>query len=166
MRSMLSLALFCSALASFTLFTGCGPKAGDNKKPDAHGHDHDHDHALGPHGGHALELGEEEYHAEWTHDDASGKVAVFILDKAMKKEVPIEAESLTITTKIGDKPETVYKLEAMNPTEGKTAHFELTDKALATALIAVGDKATAKLNVKIGDKTYEQKFEKHEDHHH
>ena len=62
-----------------------GQKSGDK---DDHDHDHDHDghdhhdhdhaHMHGPNGGPVLELGDEEYHAEWLHDDESGKVTVVL----------------------------------------------------------------------------------------
>ena len=61
-------------------------------------------------------MGEEEYHAEWTHDK-DGKVTVWILDAEMKKEVPIAAEKITIDTKIADKA-TSYDLEAVERSEG------------------------------------------------
>src|SRR5688572_7448179 len=71
-----------------------------------HGHDdHDHhEHAhLGPNGGHLLELGNEQFHAEWTHDDDSGKLTVYILDAAGKELVPIAAEKVTIEKNLAGK---------------------------------------------------------------
>ena len=41
---------------------------GDHDHGD-HGHDHAHDHAHGPHGGEIIEIGDEEYHAEYLKTD-------------------------------------------------------------------------------------------------
>jgi hypothetical protein len=162
MRAILSAVALCLPLA---FFAGC-----DNKpapKPDVHTHDHG-DHEMGPHDGHLLELGEEEYHAEWTHDDESGKVTIYILDGEGKKEVPIDAESLTINTTIKGET-TPHSLEAVNATSGDkplASQFEITDKALVTTLKAIGKDVSANLEVKIKDKTYPAKFEAHEEHEH
>lgn len=161
--------LTIAALAAYLplSLTGCRPP-NDVKKNSSKGHDHDHDHDHahgGLHDGHVLELGNEEYHAEWTHDDDSGKVDVYILDKTMKKEVPIAAESLTINTKVGDK-EKAYTLEAVNAADGKASQFQITDKTLLTILSSVGEGTTATLDVNIDGKPYTQKFEAHSEHDH
>jgi hypothetical protein len=137
-----------------------------------HGHDHGHDHshaAQGPHKGHIVELGEEEYHAEWTHDDESGLVAVYILDKEMKKDVPIESKQVEITTKIGD-AEKVYQLDAEYPADGdktKSAKFVVEDKSLITALLAAGKEgATATLSVEIAGKKFTSAIDHDAEHKH
>src|SRR5947207_1783574 len=86
--------------------TGC-PRANHSEKPvhDDHGHDHVH---QGPHKGHLMEIGGEQYHAEWTHDE-SGKVTFYILDSEAKKEVPIAADEIAIDVKIGDNPPKTFK---------------------------------------------------------
>jgi hypothetical protein len=159
--------------------SGAGkPSGGTGKatKKDDHGHDHDHDHdhdhahaAQGPHKGHIIELGEEEYHAEWTHDDESGLVAIYILDKEMKKEVAIESKQVEIKTKIGD-AEKMYQLDAEYPAEGdmnKTAKFVLEDKSLITALLAAGKEgATATLNVEIEGKKFSAAIDHDAEHKH
>ena len=70
--------------------------------PAVVGHDdHGHAHAeSGPHGGHVIEIGDEQLHAEWTHDD--GEVVVFLLDSTAKSDATISDESVLITTKIGE----------------------------------------------------------------
>ena len=77
-----SMAITCLSLASFV---GCNDSAVKAPAPAATGEQHvegdghDHGHASeGPHHGHLIELGEEEYHAELTHDDATGKVRLFL----------------------------------------------------------------------------------------
>ena len=171
-------ALACLVALAFPLsLTGCGAgiKTEVKKPKDDHGHDHEHGHdhahdhgALGPHEGHILELGKEEYHAEWTHDDASGKVTVYILDSEIKKEVPIEAENVTIKIKVGEK-EQAHTLEAVNRTTGDkptASQFELTDKPLSAALTTVGEGTEATLEVTIGDRPFSAKFESHAGHDH
>lgn len=164
---------------------GCDSGAGNSQggtgkatKKDDHGHDHDHDHdhdhahshaAQGPHKGHIIELGEEEYHAEWTHDDESGLVAIYILDKEMKKEVPIESKQIEIKTKIGEAEKT-YQLDAEYPAEGdmnQAAKFVLEDKSLITALLAAGKEgATATLHVEIAGKKYSAAIDHDAEHKH
>lgn len=151
------------------VFSACGPSSTTAKKADDHGHDHGHDHDHdhghgGLHGGHVMELGNEEYHAEWDHDE-SGKIDVYILDGAMKKDVAIAAETLEIKTKVGDK-EKAYTLEAVNAADGKASQFQITDKTLLTILESVGEGTSATLEVSIDGKPYSQKFEAHEEHGH
>jgi len=150
-------------------FTGCTPSSeptktetgGSGQKADEHGHEHGHDHhdhaAQGPHGGHIVELGQEEYHAEWTHDDESGKVTVYILDGEMKNEVKIESTEITINTKIGD-AEKDYTLAAEDAGESdppQAAKFSVEDKSLVVALEAAGKEGTsARLKVTIKGKEF------------
>ena len=162
----------CSVKVSSTTGTTSGtgsPKTSHDLKSHEKGHDHDHDHAhLGPNGGDIVEIGEEEYHAEWTHDHDSGLVTVFILDKDMKKEVPIEAAEIEIATKVADGEKT-YKLAATNASEGDNptaSRFALEDKTLMTILDAAGTEGTAAtLNLTIAGKPYAAKFEQHEHKH-
>lgn len=73
--------------ATSMLLLGCQPGSVDSRTdvsgaPEtAHDHEHDHD-APGPHGGHLIVLGEEEYHAELTHDESTHTVTVYLLDGA------------------------------------------------------------------------------------
>src|SRR5205823_4192600 len=122
-----SVTVALTALVALWL-AGCNSTANHSEKtPKAdEAHDHEHHH-HGPHNGHLMELGEEEYHAEWTHDE-SGKVIFYILDSDAKKEVPIAADEITIDVKIGDHAPKTYKLEALNPEGGKSAAFSITDK--------------------------------------
>lgn len=110
-----------------------------------HGHDHAHE---GPHGGHIVEIGEEEYHAEWTHDD-SGKVTVYVLDAEMKKDVPVDSETITINVKLGDNAKQ-YTLESEGPSK-----FSTEDKTLVGNLEALSEAVTATLSLDINGKHYE-----------
>jgi len=142
---------------------GCnGPVNQSAKGPKGDAHDHEHDHAHhGPHHGHLMEIGEEAFHAEWTHDE-SGKVTFYILDSEAKKDVPIASEEIEIDVKIGDNPPVTYKLAAVNPMDGKSAAFEVVKKDLVGVLETLKSPGiVATLKVTIDGKAYEQKIEEH-----
>jgi altronate dehydratase len=142
---------------------GCSGAANHSEKPPKAGDAHDHDHVHhGPHNGHLMEIGEEEYHAEWTNDE-SGKVTFYILDAAAKKEVPIAAEEIVIDVKIGENAPKTYKLTAVNPMDGKASAFEIVDKqfeALFDQLKSSGLVLT--LHVNINGKQFDQRVQEHD----
>jgi hypothetical protein len=159
-RTYAGLGLTLAALVALAL-TGC-PRANHSEKPvhDDHGHVH-----SGPHKGHLMEIGGEQYHAEWIHDE-SGKVTFYILDSEAKKEVPIEADEIAIDVKIGDNPPKTYKLAAVTPQDGKSASFEITDKqfeALFDQLKSSG--LTLTLHVNINGKQFDEPIKEHEHEH-
>ena len=167
------LAVAVLGIATGVWVIGCGgnnaPKM-SGKGSDSHGHDHGHEHGHdhahhGPHGGHIIEIGKEEYHAEWTHDE-DGKITVYVLDSEMKKEVPIADEKIVIEVKVGDIVNS-YDLLAVNRTEGDNptaSQFEVTNKQLLGGLEAIkGIEATLKL--KISDKEFAAPIT-HDDHGH
>lgn len=169
--SVWSIALLASLVV--VALSGCNtasPTADKStgKATDEHAHDHAHDHPHeGPHGGNLIELGEEEYHGEWTHDDA-GKVAVYILDGAAKKTVPIAAEKVTIDVKVGENL-TSFDLPAINRTTGDmpTAYqFETVEPKLKGALEAAGKGIDATLKVDINGKPFVGKIEPGHSHDH
>ena len=113
--SMHSLGLAVTLLAAATFLAGCGSNAtgmaklvpaADAGHDDNCGHDHDghtdceqdaHDHSTeGPHGGHLVELGNEEYHAELLHDEAAHSVTVHLLDAAGKQPVAVPLPEVTL----------------------------------------------------------------------
>jgi hypothetical protein len=126
-----------------------------------HGHgDHDHGHEdTGPHGGHIVEIGEEQLHAEWTHDD--GEVVVYLLDSSAKSDVTISAATISITTKIGEN-ETTYELPAVAPENGQSSRFALSDPSMVEALKAVGPGVEATIVVHVDGKPLTGEFEHHE----
>ena len=127
---------------------------------DHHGHAHSHE-ALGPHEGHVIELGDEEYHVEWLHDDESGLVTVYILDSAMKAEVPIEARTLTVEYTVGKEqhPHELTAVESEGSDGTKTARFEVTSKSLISALKMAGQGVDATIAIEIDGKPFTAKFE-------
>jgi hypothetical protein len=107
---------FTSLLAPLTLsailaLMGCnssstppassGTPAADHKghDPAAEGHAEE-----GPHHGHLIELGEEEYHAELAHDEASKTVTVYLLDKEAKTPVAIADAEIVLNLVVDGQP--------------------------------------------------------------
>ena len=135
-----------------------------------HGHAHSHSHEdLGPNGGHLIELGDEAYHAEWTHDDENGIVTVFLLDGDAKEPVAIDSKTITITTTVEDTKQ--YLLDAINATGDPplASQFQIKDPALLVALSMAGESVEASLTLMIDGELYNAKFERHEHghgHHH
>ena len=167
-----SVAIWATGCPSSTPMANNPAKTGEHDHdhgPDGKGHDekgHDHSHAHGPHDGHIVEIGNEEYHAEWTHAD-DGTVTVYVLDAEMKNEVPIAAESITIDLKIGETSKS-FTLEAVERSEGdmpKTAKFQVLDKGLVEVLKGLGGSVTATLKLDINGKPYEAAIT-HDDHGH
>src|SRR4029453_7178223 len=84
----------------FLWMTGCNPttppssNSGSGTTTDSHEHDHGHeghDHAHhGTHGGELMAIGNEEYHAEWTHDE-EGKITFYILDAEDRKSTRLNS---------------------------------------------------------------------------
>ena len=59
----------------------------------------EHAHVHGPNGGHIIELGQEEFHAEVAMDQ-SRKLTVYLLDEAVKNPKPVDKGTLQISTKV------------------------------------------------------------------
>ena len=137
-----------------------------NGHPEEDHHDHDHG-ALGPHGGHVLVLGDEQYHAEWTHQDESGEIVIYLLDQDIKQDVFTTAELITITTTIRDESKT-YELAADNQDQQdppRASRFKATSPNLLTALKQAGSGVKAEMRVIIDGTFFRGRFEKH-DHDH
>ncbi|QDU30237.1 hypothetical protein ETAA8_53560 [Anatilimnocola aggregata] len=163
------LALFVFSLAAIGC-GGCTPSAPPPKPAETGHEDHGHSHsAKGPHTGKVLAIGAEEYHAEFTHDDGSGKVTVYLLDKNIKVDPAAASPDETISIEVKSKGETKkYDLAAVDRTAGDkpmASQFEVVDKELLGYLETLGGDVSATLNVKIGDKPFAQKID-FEDHGH
>lgn len=150
------------AVAIIISLTGCQPPAAKAPTGKEAAHEHEHAH-HGPHGGHIMEIGKEEYHAEWKHDE-SGKVTFYLLDSAVKKDVPIAAEEIAIDVQVGKNEPVTYKLAAVTPQDGKSATFEIVDKNLLGVLETLKDNTgtVLTLHVTIDGKTFAQKIEEHD----
>ncbi|TWT97211.1 hypothetical protein [Neorhodopirellula pilleata] len=168
---------FTLALASMTFgFVGC-KDAGTNVETspppatvDAHDDHEGHAHpSEGPHHGGLIELGNEEYHAELVHDEATGSVTIYVLNAAATEQVPIEGSDITINVKHDGKPEQ-FKLtaspDASDP-QGKSSRFVSTDAELGEHLDEEG--AEPRLVLTINGKSFRGTIahdHDHEDHDH
>ena len=87
--------LLCLAALVLVGCTGSENKDQDSTtQADPHaGHNHA---TLGPHHGHLVELGDEDYHAEWRFDNSSGKVTIYLLDADVKEDVTTTADKITV----------------------------------------------------------------------
>lgn len=154
--------------ASTLMYSGCnGKPAGD--KPAAHAEHEEHAHpSEGPHHGHLIELGQEEYHAELVHDAATKTVTIYLLDGSASKPVPISEPDVIVNMVVEGTP-IQAKLTA-SPQEGDPAgqasRFSISDEKLLESLEA--ERASGRLNVTIGGKPYtgEIKHQRHEEHEH
>ena len=161
------------AIGSFAL-SGCSD-SGEIETPeiqkDTEGK-HVHEHAAhGPHDGHIIELGDEQYHAELVHDDASHTVTVYILDGSVKNAAPIAAESISIKLIADGQPKeftlTAQPLEG--EADGQSSRFVLESEELLHEMEEEGSKP--RLSFSIGDQQFngdismdDHDHEGHDDH--
>ena len=144
-------------MPALLLVLGCGGSM-DNEpvndtETEAAGSGHD-DHSVGPHGGHMLHLEPDGVHAEWTHDDETHEIVVYLddLDDAAVKEVKF-------SVKIGDTEPQDFPLVAGE--QGWT----ITSEELMTH-INMSEGVEVSLAVQEGDSRLTTKIESHEHHHH
>jgi hypothetical protein len=158
MKRLNLVAVFGCAMLTASL--GCQPAptapptvAVEEHAPDEHSHAHDHG-EEGPHGGHLVDLEPRGVHAEWTHDDDSHQITVYLDDFDAEK-----ISSAKFTVQIADAP-----IEEFPLARGDSG-WSVTSEALMTHL-NMGEAATVKLVVV--DDTGEQsaKMEPHEHHAH
>lgn len=110
-------------------------------------------HEHGPHEGHVIELGSEEFHAEVVDDHGKDELGIYILGSDAKTAKPIEATELVLTFKHGEKTEE-FKLAAVKQDgdpEGKASFFKITSEALFEELHEHSEGAT--LTFKVGETT-------------
>lgn len=163
----LSLAVLFGSLFCFTV--GCESKPADTNnstgatdgspEPSAHAHP-----AEGPHHGTLVELGNDEYHAEVTHD--ANSVTIYVLDSSAKQAVPIDASEVIINVVHGGKPEQ-FKLAA-NPDAGdpagRSSRFTLADAELVGHLDE--ESAAPRLSLTIDGTPYRGEIKHDHDHAH
>ena len=115
-----------------------------------------HDHEHGPHGGHLVELGEEEYHAEVVFDAKAARLTIYLLDSTAKKAAPIDAKDVSLKLAIDGKSES-FQLPAVPDSgdpQGKSSRFELAGNADIKAHIKDEEDLKGTVSVKIGDKSF------------
>ncbi len=157
MRSLLSSTRIGLMLVCLVGLGGCGQEEGDSADAGAAADAHDHG-VEGPHGGHIIELGTEDYHAELTHDEEANRVGVYMLGGDAKTAAPIEAESVTINVSVDGEPAQYVLPAAPHPAtvEVKGAYFELLSEPLHEVVSGHSDAPNthARLNVTIDGKPY------------
>jgi hypothetical protein len=139
------------------LIGGCGK--GQSAAPAGEAHDHEeHSHAdEGPHGGHIIELGTEQYHAELIHEAETNRVGVYLLGSDAKTPAPIDAASVTINVRVEGNPEQYILPAVPQPGEpaGKSSYFELVSEPLHKVVAGQSEsKAMARLSINIEGKPY------------
>ncbi len=141
---------------------GCGPGGGgdtpngngpngngqENGGAESHAHDHSEE---GPHGGHLIELGEEEYHAELLHDEATHTVTVHILDTTGKENVAIDQTGIVLQVFQGGNFET-HTLAAVGGAD-TSSEFSIADEELCDWLLH-SEELKGRVNVTIDGKDY------------
>jgi len=181
MRMTLSPVCFMIVAVLCFSFHGCDggtpPPAVDIDHDDHAGHDdHGHaDHAAhehpteGPHGGHLIELGDEEYHAELLHDEGTHTVTVYLLDASGKQPVAVPESEINVQW-FRDGRFEEYALKAVSESDdaaGTASRFEIVDAGLCDALCHE-DGTQGRLRVTVDGKPYTGTIEAlgHEHHDH
>ena len=150
----------CALLAlAMIVSVGCSPKpAGDpnagtsgTSGSDEHAHDHGE---HGPHGGHMVHLEPDGVHAEWSHDDDTKTVTVYLDD--LKTAV----SEVKFVVKAGDTEAQDFPL-----TKNEGGTWSITNEVLMTHL-AMGEAAKVQLVVAEGDKQMTSEIEHSDEHHH
>lgn len=152
---------------------GCGsesaqpPSEQASEKPSPMAQEPGDTHPLeGPHGGHLIELGNEEYHAELLHDEKSHTVTVHLLDGAGKQPVAVSQPEIVVQL-FQDLEFVKYSLKAVrDPADaaGTASEFETVDDALCDAL-SYEEEILGRLQVTIEGKSYTGTIE-HSSHDH
>ena len=123
-------------------------------------------HAHGPNGGHIVELGEEEFHAE-VAVDKDRKLTVWLLDESMKAAKPVENGTVQILTKVDAKDVTLDLVAAPldGEKDGHCSRFELSADKVPGAVMDI-EGLTGDLTLKFGDKSLKTSLTEEHDHGH
>lgn len=157
-----------AAVVCMVAGSGCAPspapspKAKEEKaEPVAHKHDHN---APGKHGGQQQLLGNHEYHAELTRNEATGEVAIYITDSQFNP-VAVPEKEMFLTVAVAGQPTECTLTAQPNPPGGEP-RFVFVDKQLSEAI----EKAEGgvRLNAIIKGKPYAATYTAaaHSDHEH
>ena len=126
-----------------------------------------HEHEEGPHHGHLVELGEEEYHAEVVFDPKTAKINVYTLDSSAKKPAPTDAKEVKLELTIAGQPKSLAAKavpDAGDP-PNKSSRFEVADNADVKANLKGEEDLKGSVTVAIGGKTYTGKIVHEHEHH-
>ncbi len=127
MKTLITL-LAASALA---FFAACKPSG------SSHGHSHSGHHHEPPHGGTAIDLGDEDAHLEFVLDAAAGKLTCYVLKPHMSGFQRITQEAVELTAQVNGKAEPLTLKAVTNAATGEkagdTSQFEAQADWLKTA---------------------------------
>jgi hypothetical protein len=158
MRSCLLL-VGCVGLA---LCAGCdsGNQAYHEVPKGARVKDQPHQHEEGPHGGHLVELGEEEYHAEVVLDPKTSRITLYVLDSSAKKAAPIDAKEIKLELTIGGQPKSFSAKAVADKGDppNKSSRFEVADNPEIKANIKDEEDLKGSVTAAIAGKTYTGKI--------
>ncbi len=106
------------------LFAGCGKTTPTVTAPATAKAGHEH---KAPHGGTAIELGEEAFHLELVKED-NGKLSAYVLDGELENFIRIASPSFQIVALVAGESRTLMfravASTATGETVGSTSHFE------------------------------------------
>jgi hypothetical protein len=147
-----------STLIGLVLFWSNGCQQKTSSHTDRF-HEHSHEHLEeGPHGGHIIEIGAKEAHAELVHDEATNKVGVHILDGQAKASKPIETKMVLINV-AEDGAASQYELPAVpqsGESDGMTSYFEIVSEPLCKVVLgeSAAKSVQARVSIQIGERPY------------
>jgi hypothetical protein len=151
MRRTFSVGVFVLGLSLTVGLVGCSKSTDTTAKPAVTDDAHEHGHGeTGPHKGHIIELGEEEFHGELVHDEANSKVVVYLLDSSAKASASADGEEVVLSIIVEGQPKD-FTLKATDA--AKRDQFESTEPQLVASLDH--EKNTkGRLRVTIGKKDF------------
>jgi hypothetical protein len=154
--------LFLLGWAGVALFVGCNSaNQGYHEVPQGvRVKDQPHEHEHGPHSGHLVELGEEEYHAEVVFDAKAAKITVYLLDSTAKKPAPSDAKEIKLDLTIAGQPKS-FAAKAVADTgdpPNKSSRFEVADNPEIKSNIKDEEDLKGSVTAPIGGKTYTGKI--------
>jgi hypothetical protein len=118
--------------------------------------DEPHDHEHGPHSGHLVELGEEEYHAEVVFDSKDARITIYLLDSTAKKPAATDAKEVKLDLTVAGEPKSFAAKAAADSGDppGKSSRFEIAGNSDVKAHIKDEEDLKGSVTVAINGKTY------------
>lgn len=127
---MKTLLAFFASVAVVAL-TACKPAG------SSHSHSHGGHHHEPPHGGTAIDLGDEDAHLEFVLEAATGKLTCYVLKPHMSGFQRLTQEAIELTAQVNGKAETLTLKAVANAATGEkpgdTSQFEAQADWLKTA---------------------------------
>lgn len=147
--------LLAYGAACLLALTGCGSQddyqdySNAEKTPDAHAHPE-----HGPNGGHLIELGKHEYHAEVVMDAKTRAISIYMFGHDLDEKLPIPAEEIVLELEDGE--EEIMLTLVPDPLEGETegaSRFTVKGDEVPESLDDI-EKLHGHFHVDIKDKEY------------